>query len=88
MPRGKESGGKWPKRLIERYEYTDKKPVKNAPIGLVTPETDPVGPTHGTYDLHCSCTVCQSLSCMPDAMYQQIVPDRLKLMVEVVSRHL
>src|SRR5271166_2398161 len=50
MPRGKKSGGKPPKRPIERYEHSDKKRINNPPVGLVTPETDPVAPTHKTYD--------------------------------------
>ncbi len=50
MPRGKTSGGKPPKRPIERYEHRDKKRINNPPVGLVTPETDPVAPTHTTYD--------------------------------------
>jgi len=50
MPRGKTSGKKPPKRPIERYERTDKKRINNPPVGLVTPETDPVAPTHKTYD--------------------------------------
>src|SRR5229473_272812 len=50
MPRGKTSGGKPTKRPIERYEHTDKKRINNPPVGLVTPETDPVAPTHKTYD--------------------------------------
>ena len=50
MPRGKTSGGKPPKRPIERYEHSDKKRINNPPVGLVTPETDPVTPTHKTYD--------------------------------------
>jgi adenine-specific DNA-methyltransferase len=50
MPRGKTSGGKPPKRPIERYEHTDKKRINNPPVGLVTPETDPVAPAHKTYD--------------------------------------
>ena len=50
MPRGKTSGGKPPKRPIERYEHSDKKRINNPPVGLVTPETDPVVPTHKTYD--------------------------------------
>jgi adenine-specific DNA-methyltransferase len=50
MPRGKTSGGKPPKRPIERYEHSDKKRINNPPVGLVTPETDPVAPTHKTYD--------------------------------------
>src|SRR5208337_3006822 len=50
MPRGKTTGGKPPKRPIERYEHTDKKRINNPPVGLVTPETDPVLPTHKVYD--------------------------------------
>src|SRR6202167_386295 len=50
MPRGKTSAGKPTKRPIERYEHTDKKRVNNPPVGLVTPETDPVAPTHKVYD--------------------------------------
>src|SRR5579863_3224180 len=50
MPPGKTSGGKPPKRPIERYEHSDKKRINNPPVGLVTPETDPVAPTHKTYD--------------------------------------
>jgi adenine-specific DNA-methyltransferase len=50
MPRGKTGGGKPPKRPIERYEHRDKKRINNPPVGLVTPETDPVAPTHKTYD--------------------------------------
>jgi adenine-specific DNA-methyltransferase len=50
MPRAKTSGGKPPKRPIERYEHSDKKRINNPPVGLVTPETDPVAPTHKTYD--------------------------------------
>jgi adenine-specific DNA-methyltransferase len=38
------------KRAIDRYEHADKKRVNNPPVGLVTPETDPVAPTHKTYD--------------------------------------
>lgn len=50
MPRRKMSGGKPPKRPIERYEHTDKKRINNPPAGLVTAETDPPLPTHKTYD--------------------------------------
>jgi adenine-specific DNA-methyltransferase len=50
MPPGKKSSGKTSKRQIERYEHTDKKRINNPPVGLVTPETDPVAPTHKTYD--------------------------------------
>ncbi len=38
------------KRPIERYEHRDKKRINNPPVGLVTPETDPVASTHKTYD--------------------------------------
>jgi adenine-specific DNA-methyltransferase len=50
MPRGKTSGGKRSKRPIERYEHKGKKRINNPPVGLVTPETDPVAPTHKTYE--------------------------------------
>jgi len=50
MPRGKTSAGKPTKRPIERYEHSDKKRINNPPVGLVTPETDPVAPTHKVYD--------------------------------------
>ena len=46
----KTTAGKPPKRPIERYEHSDKKRINNPPVGLVTPETDPVAPTHKTYD--------------------------------------
>ncbi len=50
MPLKKRAGGKPQKRPIERYEHSDKKRINNPPVGLVTPETDPVAPTHKTYD--------------------------------------
>jgi adenine-specific DNA-methyltransferase len=50
MLRGKTSGGKPPKRPIDRYEHRDKKRINNPPVGLVTPETDPPLPTHKIYD--------------------------------------
>jgi adenine-specific DNA-methyltransferase len=50
MARGKRDGDKPSKRPIERYEHKDKKRINNPPVGLVTPETDPVAPTHKTYD--------------------------------------
>jgi adenine-specific DNA-methyltransferase len=50
MPRGKSVGGKPPKRPIDRYEHKDKKRINNPPVGLVDPETDPLLPTHKTYD--------------------------------------
>ena len=50
MARGRGDGGKPSKRPIERYEHKDKKRINNPPVGLVTPETDPVAPTHKTYD--------------------------------------
>ncbi len=49
MPRKKGTGGT-SKRPIERYEHTGKKRINNPPVGLVTPETDPVLPTHKIYD--------------------------------------
>src|SRR5260370_15680795 len=50
MPRKKTTGGTPSKRPIERYEHTDKKRINNPPVGLVTPETDPVLPMHKVYD--------------------------------------
>jgi adenine-specific DNA-methyltransferase len=50
MPLKKRTGGKPPKRPIERYEHSDKTRINNPPVGLVTLETDPVAPTHKTYD--------------------------------------
>src|SRR6202158_410559 len=53
MPRGKSSGGKPPKRPIERYEHKDKKRINNPPVGLVTPETDrDAGKKTYAYDPH------------------------------------
>lgn len=50
MARGRGDGGKPSKRPIERYGHKDKKRINNPPVGLVTPETDPVAPTHKVYD--------------------------------------
>jgi adenine-specific DNA-methyltransferase len=50
MPRKKGTNGSPRKRPIERYEHKDKKRINNPQVGLVTPETDPVAPTHKTYD--------------------------------------
>src|SRR5437016_8606777 len=50
MQRKRGSGGTSAKRPIDRYEHKDKKRVNNPQVGLVTPETDPVAPTHATYD--------------------------------------
>jgi len=53
MARGKgKNGGNAhsKKRAIDRYEHTDKKRINNPPVGLVTPETDPLLPTHKVYD--------------------------------------
>src|SRR5271157_4290395 len=50
MPRAKGTGGKPPKRPIDRYEHKGKKRINNPPVGLVTPETDPLLPTHKIYD--------------------------------------
>jgi adenine-specific DNA-methyltransferase len=50
MVRGRGDGGKPSKRPIERYEHKDKKRINNPPVGLVTPETDPVAPTQKAYD--------------------------------------
>jgi adenine-specific DNA-methyltransferase len=37
------------KRPIEQYDHKGKKRVNNPPVGLVTPQTDPILPTHKTY---------------------------------------
>jgi len=50
MPRKKRTSGTTTKRPIDRYEHSDKKRINNPPVGLVTPETDPIAPTHKTYD--------------------------------------
>jgi adenine-specific DNA-methyltransferase len=50
MPRTKGTGKAPAKRPIERYEHRDKKRINNPQVGLVTLETDPVVPTHKTYD--------------------------------------
>src|SRR5229473_8620280 len=50
MVRGIGKDSKPTKRPIERYEHSDKKRINNPPVGLVTPETDPVAPTHKVYD--------------------------------------
>jgi adenine-specific DNA-methyltransferase len=50
MPRKKWTDAPPRKRPIERYEHTDKKRVNNPQVGLVTPETDPVAPSHKIYD--------------------------------------
>jgi adenine-specific DNA-methyltransferase len=50
MPRKKEPSAPPRKRPIERYEHTDKKRINNPPVGLVTPETDSVAPSHKIYD--------------------------------------
>jgi adenine-specific DNA-methyltransferase len=38
------------KRPIEQYAHKGKTRTNNPPVGLVTPETDPVAPAHKTYD--------------------------------------
>ncbi|MEQ9380128.1 MAG: site-specific DNA-methyltransferase [Pirellulales bacterium] len=38
------------KKEIEQYAHPDKRRANNPPVGLVTPETDPVQPTHKTYE--------------------------------------
>ena len=53
MARGKGrngGNGRAKKRAIDRYEHTGKKRINNPPVGLVTPETDPLLPTHKIYD--------------------------------------
>jgi adenine-specific DNA-methyltransferase len=50
MPRKKGTGGVPTKRPIDRYEHKGKKRINNPPVGLVTPETDPVATMHKAYD--------------------------------------
>lgn len=50
MPRGRGKDGKPSKRPIEKYEHKSKKRINNPPVGLVTPETDPVVTTGKTYN--------------------------------------
>jgi adenine-specific DNA-methyltransferase len=50
MPGKRGIDGKSTKRRIERYEHLDKKRINNPPVGLVTPETDPIAPTQKIYD--------------------------------------
>ena len=50
MATGRGKGGKQGKRPIERYEHKGKKRVNNPPVGLVTPETDPVATRVNKYD--------------------------------------
>jgi len=50
MARKRRNAGMPTKRPIDRYEHTGKKRINNPPVGLVTPETDPVATTHRTYD--------------------------------------
>jgi len=49
MPRGRRVGKKASERPIDRYEHPDKKRTNNPPVGLVTPETDPLLPTGRVY---------------------------------------
>jgi len=37
-------------RRIEQYDHREKKRLNNPPVGLVTPETDPLAPTRRTYE--------------------------------------
>ncbi len=50
MARKKGKVDKPTKRPIERYEHRDKRRVNNPPVGLVTPETDPLALTRKTYE--------------------------------------
>lgn len=50
MARGKGKGRKPSKRPIEQYDHKGKKRLNNPPVGLVTPQTDPLGATHKTYE--------------------------------------
>ncbi len=38
------------RRRIEQFDHPDKKRLNNPPVGLVTPETDPLAPTRKTYE--------------------------------------
>ena len=50
MVQRKGKSGKADKRPIERYEHKGKKRVNNPPVGLVTPETDPLVLMDRTYE--------------------------------------
>src|ERR1700732_376309 len=50
MARRKETPkNKAKKRPIEQYDHKGKKRVNNPPVGLVTPQTDPLATRHKTY---------------------------------------
>lgn len=46
----KEASSDSKKRPIEQYDHKSKTRINNPPVGLVTPETDPLVPTHKTYE--------------------------------------
>src|ERR1019366_6959069 len=48
-PRKETPKNKTKKRHIEQYDHKGKKRVNNPPVGLVTPQTDPLATTHKTY---------------------------------------
>src|SRR5450759_4522578 len=48
-PRKQTPKNKTKKRPIEQYDHKGKKRVNNPPVGLVTPQTDPLAATHKTY---------------------------------------
>ena len=49
MAKKKAAGKKSSKKPIESYAHADKQRVNNPPVGLVTPETDPLEPPKRTY---------------------------------------
>ncbi len=50
MPREKKADGKPRKRPVEQYDHKGKKRLNNPPVGLVTPQTDPLAPTQKSYE--------------------------------------
>src|SRR5579859_4352686 len=54
MARGRRKDGKPTKRPIDRYEHKGKMRVNNPPVGLVTPETDPVATAQKPYKYNAS----------------------------------
>jgi adenine-specific DNA-methyltransferase len=49
VAKGKRTNSTSGKRPIEQYDHKGKKRVNNPPVGLVTPQTDPLATTHRTY---------------------------------------
>ncbi len=50
MARGKGKASKPSRRPVEQYDHKGKKRLNNPPVGLVTPQTDPLAPTRKTYE--------------------------------------